>query len=69
MTIRDILLNCGSVESESLITIVNTGTWSVQRQCFFKNLEAKYGALHFNYFKVGFMMWDDKPKLTFNFYV
>lgn len=69
MTIHDILVNCGSVQSDTLITIISTATWSAQRQCFFKNLEPKYEILRFNYFTVGFMMWDDKPKLTFNFYV
>lgn len=69
MTINDILLNCGSVESDSLITIVNSETWSVQKQCFFKNLETKYGALNFNYFTVSFMTWGGKHKLSIKFYV
>lgn len=68
MTIHDILVNCGSVQSDTLITII-TGTFSVKRQCFFKYLQPKYESLHFNYFTVGFMMREDKPKLTFQFYV
>lgn len=68
MTIYDILLNCGSVESDSLITIIS-GSYRVIRQFFFKNLDTKYGALHFNYFTVSFMMWDGKPKLSIKFYV
>lgn len=46
MTIHDILLNCGTVESDTLITIIS-GSYRVIKQCFFKNLETKYGALHF----------------------
>ena len=68
MTIHDILVNCGSVESDSLITIIS-GSYRVIRQCFFKNLETKYGALHFNYFTVCFMTWDGKQKLSIKFYV
>jgi hypothetical protein len=68
MTIHDILVNCGSVESDTLITIIS-GSYRVIRQCFFKNLETKYGALHFNYFTVRFMMWNGKPKLSIKFYV
>ena len=69
MTIHDILVNCGSVQSDTLITIISTATWSAQRQCFFKNLEPKYKILHFNYFTVGFMMCGNKPKLRISFYV
>lgn len=68
MTIHDILLNCGSVESDTLITIIS-GSYRVIKQCFFKNLETKYGELHFNYFTVSFMKWDGKDKLSFKFYV
>ena len=68
MTIHDILLNCGSVQSDTLITIVSE-TFLVKRQCFFKNLDTKYGALHFNYFTVTFMKWDGKDKLSIKFYV
>ena len=68
MTIHDILVNCGSVQSDTLITIVSE-TFLVKRQCFFKNLETKYETLHFKYFTVSFIMWDCKPKLSINFYV
>lgn len=68
MTIHDILVNCGSVESDTLITIIS-GSYIVKRQCFFKNLETKYDALHFKYFTISFMMWDNKPKLSINFYI
>lgn len=68
MTIHDILVNCGSVQSDTLITIVNV-IGPVKRQCFFKYLEPKYEILHFNYFTVGFMMWDNMPKLSFKFYI
>lgn len=68
MTIHDILLNCGSVESDTLVTIIS-GSYRVIRQCFFKNLDTKYGALHFNYFTVSFMKWNGKPKLSIKFYV
>lgn len=68
MTIHDILLNCGSVESDTLITIIS-GSYRVIKQCSFKNLETKYGALHFNYFTVSFMTWDGKHKLSIKFYV
>lgn len=46
MTIYDILLNCGSVQSDTLITIIS-GSYRVIKQCFFKNLETKYIALNF----------------------
>ena len=68
MKIYDILLNCGSVQSDTLITIIS-GSYRVIKQCFFKNLETKYIALNFNYFTVSFMTWDGKPKLSFKFYV
>ena len=68
MTIHDILINCGSVKSDTLITIVSE-TFLVKRQCFFKNLETKYETLNFKYFTVGFIMWDCKPKLSIKFYV
>lgn len=68
MTIHDILLNCGSVQSDTLITIIS-GSYRVIKQCFFKNLETKYGTLNFKYFTVSFIMWDNKPKLSIKFYV
>lgn len=68
MTIYDILLNCGSVQSDTLITIIS-GSYRVIKQCFFKNLETKYIALNFNYFTVSFMTCDGKPKLSIKFYV
>lgn len=68
MTIYDILLNCGSVESDTLITIISD-SYRVIRQCFFKNLETKYETLNFKYFTVSFMMWGCKPKLSIKFYV
>lgn len=68
MTIHDILLNCGSVQSDTLITIIS-GSYRVIKQCFFKNLETKYGELHFNYFTVSFMTWDGKQKLSIKFYL
>lgn len=52
MTIHDILVNCGLVQSDTLITIVSE-TFLVKRQCFFKNLETKYETLNFKYFTVG----------------
>lgn len=64
MTIYDILVNCGSVQSDTLITIISVASQSVQRQCFFKNLEPKYEILHFNYFTVSFMIWNNNPKLV-----
>ena len=50
MTIHDIPYNCGTVQSDSLITILSTGGWKVKRQCFVKSLEPEYEILHFNYF-------------------
>lgn len=41
MTIHDILVNCRSVQSDSLITILSTGGWKVKRECFVKSLEQK----------------------------
>lgn len=46
MTIHDILYNCGTVQSDSLITILSTGGWKVKRQCFVKSLEPEYEILH-----------------------
>lgn len=68
MTIHDILCNCGSVHSDTLIIIVS-GSFLVKRQCLFKSLETKYETLHFKYFTVDFIMWDNKPKLSIKFYV
>ena len=68
MTIHDILMSCGSVQSDTLITIA-TEKFLVKRQCFFKNLDTKYETLHFKYFTVSFIMWDNKPKLSIKFYV
>lgn len=68
MTIYDILLNCGSVQSDTLITIIS-GSYRVIKQCFFKNLGTKYIALNFNYFTISFMTWEGNPKLSFKFYV
>lgn len=69
MTIHDILYNCGTVQSDSLITILSTGRRKVKRECFVKSFEPEYEILHFNYFTVGFMMWNNKPKLHIKFYV
>ena len=55
MTIHDILVNCGSVQSDTLIIIVSE-TLSVERKFLFKNLETKYETLHFKFFTVGFIM-------------
>lgn len=68
MKIYDILLNCGSVQSDTLITIIS-GSYRVIKQCFFKNLETKYIVLNFNYFTLSFMTRDGKPKLSIKFYV
>ena len=69
MTIHDILLNCGTVESDSLVTILSIGGYKVKRQCFVKALESKYETLPFKTFTVSFIMWDGKPKLSIKFYV
>ena len=69
MTIHDILYNCGTVKSDSLVTIISTGGYKVKRQCFVKALESKYETLPFKTFTVSFMMWDNKPKLSIKFYV
>lgn len=68
MKIYDILLNCGSVQSDTLIIIISS-SYRIIKQCFFKNLETKYGELHFNYFTVSFMTWSGKHKLSIKFYV
>lgn len=69
MTIHDILVNCRTVQSDSLITILSTRGWKVKRECFVKSLEQKYETLPFKYFTVCFIMWDNKPKLHIRFYV
>lgn len=68
MTIHDILVNCGSVQSDTLIIIVSE-TLSVERKFLFKNLETKYETLHFKFFTVGFIMQYCKPKLFIKFYL
>ena len=52
MTIHDILVNCRSVQSDSLITILSTRGCKVKRECFVKSLEQKYETLPFKYFTV-----------------
>lgn len=69
MTIHDILVNCGSVQSDTLIMIISATSWVVQKRCYFKNLEPKYEILHFNYFTVSFRIRNDNPKLVLQFYV
>ena len=69
MTIHDILVNCGSVQSDSLVTILSIEGYKVKRQCFVKVLESKYETLPFKTFTVSFMTWDNKPKLSIKFYV
>lgn len=67
--VNDILVNCGSVKSDSLVTILSIGGYKVKRQCFVKALESKYETLPFKTFTVSFIMWDNKPKLSIKFYV
>lgn len=69
MTIHDILYNCGSVQSDSLVTILSIRGCKVKRQCFVKDLESKYETLPFKTFTVGFIMGDNKPKLSIKFYL
>ena len=69
MTIHDILYNCVTVKSDSLVTIISFEGFKVKRQCFVKALESKYETLPFKIFTVSFMMWDNKPKLSIKFYV
>lgn len=69
MTIHDILYNCGTIQSDSLVTILSIRGHKVKRQCFVKALESKYEKLTFKTFTVSFMMWNGKPKLSIKFYV
>lgn len=69
MTIHDILVNCRSVQSDSLITILSTRGWKVKRECFVKSLEQKYETLPLSILQFVILWGDNKPKLHIRFYV
>ena len=69
MTINDILLYCGSVNAETTIYIIESGT--IKKICLFKNLESRYAKLQFKFFTVSslYIDTDSFEVLAFKFYV
>lgn len=68
MTIHDILVNCGSVQSDTLIIILDgngEGKWVGT----FMNLPKEYEELRFKYFTIGVMVHKYAARAHFKFYV
>lgn len=55
MTIYDILVNCSSVQSDTLITILNDNE-EAKWVGTFMNLPEEYGELKFKYFTISVMV-------------
>ena len=53
MTINDILVNCGSVSSDTLI-IISEYRGDIKWKNLFKNLPREYDNLKIKYFTIGF---------------
>lgn len=68
MTIHDILVNCGSVQSDTLIIITNV-RGEVKWQNTFENLSFNYEYLNIKFFIVGQLIGYTMSKLYFKFYV
>lgn len=67
MTIHDIIVNCGSMLSSTLIIIAND-FGEVKWQSTFKNLPKDYEELKIKFFIVG-ILYGCIPELYFEFYV
>lgn len=68
MTIHDILANCSSVQSDTLIIILDDkgeGKWVGT----FMNLPKEYEELKFKYFTIGVMVHKYVARAHFKFYV
>ena len=68
MTIHDILVNCGSVQSDTLIIILNDYE-EVKWQGTFMELPKDYEELKFKYFTIGVRVYKHVVKGRFKFYV
>lgn len=68
MTINDILVNCGSISSDTLIIIAEY-RGDVKWKNLFKNLPREYDNLKIKYFTIGFMLYECNLKIYFKFYV
>lgn len=68
MTIHDILVNCGSISSDTLIIIAEY-SGDVKWKNLFKNLPREYDNLKIKYFTIGFIVYKGNLKIYFKFYV
>lgn len=68
MTIHDILVNCGSISSDTLIIIAEYHG-DVKCKNLFKNLQREYDSLKIKYFTIGFVVYNGNLKMYFKFYV
>lgn len=68
MTIHDILLNCGSVQADTLIIILDANE-GAKWVGIFMDLPKEYGELKFKYFTIGVMVYKYVARAHFKFYV
>lgn len=68
MTIHDILVNCGSVQSDTLIIILDNNG-EVKWLGTFENLPKDCEELKFKYFTIGVMVHGYVARAHFKFYV
>ena len=68
MTIHDILVNCGSISSDTLIIIAEYHG-DVKFKNLFKNLPREYDSLKIKFFTIGFVVYKCNLKMYFKFYV
>lgn len=68
MTIHDILVNCSSVQSDTLIIIFDDNE-EVKWLGTFLNLPKEYEELKFKYFTIGVMVHKYVARAHFKFYV
>lgn len=68
MTIYDILVNCGSVQADTLIIILD-GNEEVKWFGTFMELPKEYEELKFKYFTIGVMVHGYVARAHFKFYV
>ena len=68
MTIHDILVNCGSVQSDTSIIILNDNE-EVKWIGTFENLPKGYDKLKFKYFTIGVTVHEYVASTYFKFYL
>lgn len=68
MTIHDILVNCGSVQADTLIIILD-GNEELKWLSTFENLPKEYEYLKFKYFTIGVRVYKYSARAHFKFYV